>query len=153
MTRRQWLRAGATALAAPALAPGAAPRDNVISSANGERCCARACEILRSGGDTLDAVIAGVNLNEEDPEDNSVGYGGLPNEDGVVELDACVMHGPSRRAGSVASIQGIKTPSKIARLVMERTDHIMLAGRGALEFAKRHGFQEENLLTEKSRLA
>ena len=153
MTRRQWLRAGATALAAPVLAPGATPRDIVISSANGERCCARAFEILRSGGDTLDAVVAGVNINEEDPEDNSVGYGGLPNEDGVVELDACVMHGPSRRAGSVASIQGIKTPSKIARLVMERTDHIMLAGRGALEFAKRHGFQEENLLTEKSRLA
>ena len=153
MTRRQWLRIPATAAAAR-LAPAAdAPRDVVISSANGLRCCARAGEMLKAGADTLDAVIAGVNINEEDPEDNSVGYGGLPNEDGVVELDASVMHGPTRRAGSVASLQGIKTPSKVARLVMERTDHIMLVGRGALQFAKRHGFQEENLLTEKSRLA
>jgi N4-(beta-N-acetylglucosaminyl)-L-asparaginase len=110
-------------------------------------------EMLQTGKDTLDAVIAGVNINEEDPEDTSVGYGGLPNEEGVVELDACVMHGPSRRAGSVASIRGIKTPSKIARLVMTESDHIMLAGEGALRFAKAFGFQEENLLTEKSRLA
>jgi N4-(beta-N-acetylglucosaminyl)-L-asparaginase len=153
MTRRQWLQAGAAAAASPLAAPAADPRDIAISSARGERCCARAFEILRSGGDTLEAVIAGVNINEEDPEDNSVGYGGLPNEDGVVELDACVMHGPTRRAGSVASLQGIKTPSKVARLVMERTDHIMLAGAGALEFAKRQGFREENLFTEKSRLA
>ena len=110
-------------------------------------------ERLVAGGDTLDAVVAGVNINEEDPEDTSVGYGGLPNEDGVVELDACVMHGPTRRAGSVASIRGIKTPSKIAKLVMAESDHIMLAGEGALRFAKAFGFVEENLLTEKSRLA
>ncbi len=152
MTRRQWFQLSSAVAAARTLA-AAGPRDIVISSANGSRCCARAYEILKTGADTLDAVIAGVNINEEDPEDSSVGYGGLPNEDGVVELDASVMHGPSRRAGSVASIQNIKTPSKVARLVMERTDHIMLVGRGALEFAKRHGFQEENLLTEKSRLA
>jgi N4-(beta-N-acetylglucosaminyl)-L-asparaginase len=110
-------------------------------------------EFLKTGNDTLDAVIAGVNINEEDPEDNSVGYGGLPNEQGVVELDACVMHGPTRRCGSVASIRGIKTPSKIARLVMEQTDHVMLAGQGALDFAKAFGYKEEDLLTEKSRLA
>jgi N4-(beta-N-acetylglucosaminyl)-L-asparaginase len=110
-------------------------------------------EILHAGGDTLDAAIAGVNIQELDPEDSSVGYGGLPNEEGVVELDACVMHGPTRRAGSVASLRGIKTPSKIAKLVMERTDHIMLVGEGALRFAVAHGFQEENLLTEKARLA
>jgi N4-(beta-N-acetylglucosaminyl)-L-asparaginase len=109
--------------------------------------------MIKGGGDTLDAVIAGVNINEEDPEDTSVGYGGLPNEEGVVELDACVMHGPTRRCGSVASIRGIKTPSKIARLVMEQTDHIMMVGDGALRFAGAMGFQEENLLTEKSRLA
>jgi N4-(beta-N-acetylglucosaminyl)-L-asparaginase len=129
------------------------PKNISISSVNGLRAVTRAMEILKAGGDTLDAVVAGVNINEEDPEDNSVGYGGLPNEEGVVELDACVMHGPTRRAGSVASIRGIKTPSKIAKLVMEQTDHIMLAGEGALRFAKAYGFHEENLLTEKSRLA
>ncbi len=129
------------------------PRQIVVSSENGLRACARAMEIVKSGGDTLDAVVAGVNINELDPEDNSVGYGGLPNEEGVVELDACVMHGPSRRCGSVASIRGIKTPSKVAKLVMEHTDHIMLAGEGALRFAKAMGLVEEDLLTEKSRMA
>jgi N4-(beta-N-acetylglucosaminyl)-L-asparaginase len=110
-------------------------------------------EILKAGGDTLDAVVAGVNINEEDPDDSSVGYGGLPNEEGVVELDASVMHGPTRRAGSVAALRNIKTPSKVAKLVMEQTDHIMLVGEGALRFARAWGFQEQNLLTEKSRLA
>src|SRR5262245_26585636 len=150
ITRRAVLAGSAMLAAAPAQSR---PRQIVISSENGLRACARAMEILKAGGDTLDAVIAGVNINEEDPEDTSVGYGGLPNEDGVVELDASVMHGPTRRAGSVAAIRGIKTPSKIARLVMEQTDHIMLVGDGALKFAKAMGFQEENLLTEKSRLA
>ncbi len=131
----------------------AAPRPIVISSANGLRACARAMDQMKAGKDTLDAVIAGVNINEEDPDDNSVGYGGLPNEEGVVELDASVMHGPTRRCGSVASLRNIKTPSKVARLVMEQSDHIMLVGEGALRFAKAFGFQEENLLTEKSRVA
>jgi N4-(beta-N-acetylglucosaminyl)-L-asparaginase len=149
MTRRALVLASAAASQLKAAAPG----NIAISSENGLRACARAMEMLQAGKDTLDAVIAGVNTNEEDPEDTSVGYGGLPNEEGVVELDACVMHGPSRRAGSVASIRGIKTPSKIARLVMTESDHIMLAGEGALRFAKAFGFQEENLLTEKSRLA
>jgi N4-(beta-N-acetylglucosaminyl)-L-asparaginase len=110
-------------------------------------------EMMKKGADTLDAVVAGVNLNEEDPEDNSVGYGGLPNEQGIVELDASVMHGPTRRAGSVASIRNIKYPSKVAKLVMEQSDHVMIVGQGALEFAKAWGFPEENLLTEKSRMA
>ena len=110
-------------------------------------------EILDSGGDTLDAVIAGVNIQELDAEDTSVGYGGLPNERGVVELDSCVMHGPTRRAGAVASLRGIKTPSKIAKLVMERTDHVMMVSDGALEFAKVHGFAEEDLLAPKARMA
>lgn len=134
-------------------ARAAGAKEIAIASSNGARACARAMEVLKAGGDTLEAVIAGVNLNEEDPGDSSVGYGGLPNEDGVVELDASVMHGPSRRAGSVASLRNIKTPSKVARLVMEETDHIMLVGEGALRFAKAYGFAEENLLTEKSRLA
>src|SRR5437868_15013963 len=98
-------------------------------------------------------MIAGVNINEEDTEDTSVGYGGQPNEEGVVELDASVMHGPTRRAGSVASIRGIKTPSNIAKLVMEQTDHLMLVGDGALRFAKTWGYKEEDLLTPKSLLA
>jgi N4-(beta-N-acetylglucosaminyl)-L-asparaginase len=142
------------ALAGSSAAAGqTAPKNIVISSANGLRCCARAMEILKAGQDTLDAVIAGVNINEEDPEDDSVGYGGLPNEEGVVELDASVMHGPTRRAGSVASIRNIKYPSRVARHVMEHTDHIMLVGDGALRYARTVGFPEENLLTEKSRLA
>ncbi len=129
------------------------PRDIVISSANGIAACAKALEVLQAGGDTLDAVIAGVNIVELDPDDHTVGYGGLPNEDGVVELDASVMHGPTRRGGAVAALRGIKTPSKVARLVMEDTDHMMLAGEGALRFAKAHGFPEEDLLTEQSRLS
>lgn len=141
------LAASTSSAAAPA------PKQIVISSANGLRACARAMELLKSGADTLDAVVAGVNINEEDPEDTSVGYGGLPNEECVVELDASVMHGPTRRCGAVAGIHNIKTPSKVAKLVMEQTDHIMLVGEGALRFAKAMGFREENLLTEKARMA
>ncbi len=151
ISRRRWIL---TATGLPAAgAFQARPRNVVVASANGLRACTRAMELLAAGADTLDAVIAGVNINEEDPEDNSVGYGGLPNEDGVVELDASVMHGPTRRFGAVASLRNIKTPSKVARLVMEQTDHVMLVGEGALRFAKAFGFREENLLTEKSRLA
>jgi N4-(beta-N-acetylglucosaminyl)-L-asparaginase len=154
ISRREWIAASALWPAARAgMAAGGGARDIVVSSANGLRAVNRAIELMRTGADTLDAAIAGVNIVEEDPEDNTVGYGGLPNEDGVVELDACVMHGPTRRCGSVASLGGIKTPSKAARLVMERSDHVMLVGAGALRFAKAHGFAEENLLTEKSRLA
>lgn len=153
MRRRDWLLSAGAAPAALAAQGSSNPKNIVISSANGLKCCAKAMEVLKSGGDTLDAVIAGVNLNEEDPEDNSVGYGGLPNEEGVVELDASVMHGPTRRAGAVAGIRNIKYPSKVAKLVLTQTDHIMLVGQGALDFAKAWGFPEENLLTEKSRMA
>lgn len=152
MRRRDWITVVASATAAGA-AQQAAPKNIVISSANGLKACRRAMETLNAGADTLDAVVAGVNIVEEDPEDDSVGYGGLPNENGVVELDASVMHGPTRRAGSVAAIRGIKTPSKIAKLVMEQTDHVMLVGQGALDFAKAWGYKEEDLLTERSRLA
>lgn len=124
-----------------------------ISSGNGLAATARAMELLREGTDTLDAAIAGVNLVEEDPEDTSVGYGGLPNEEGVVSLDCCVMHGPSWNAGAVAALEKIKTPSKVAKLVMTRTDHVMLVGEGALRFAIAQGFTPENLLTEKARKA
>ena len=124
-----------------------------IASANGVQAVTKAVEVLRAGGDTLDAAIAGVNINELDPKDNSVGYGGLPNERGDVELDASVMHGPTRRAGAVASLRGVRTPSRVAKVVMERTDHILLVGQGARDFATAHGFENENLLTEESRIA
>jgi len=153
MTRRDWMLTTAALSSATAARPQSGPRNIVISSGNGARACAKAMDMLKSGADTLDAVIAGVNINEEDPEDTSVGYGGLPNEEGVVELDACVMHGPTRRAGSVASIRNVKTPSKVAKLVMDQTDHLMLVGDGAWRFAKAMGFREDNLLTEKGRLA
>lgn len=123
----------------------------VISSANGERAVKKARELLQNGRDPLDAVISGVNIIEDDPDDITVGYGGLPNEEGVVELDSCVMHGPTHNAGAVAALKNIKNPSKVAKIVMERTDHVLLVGKGALRFAKVHGFKEENLLTEKSR--
>ncbi len=155
ISRRNWMMTTAALAAAPqsSTAQGGGPKNVVISSANGLRACARAMQLLRAGRDTLDAVIAGVNIQEDDPEDNSVGYGGLPNEEGVVELDASVMHGPTRRCGSVAGIQKIKNPSKVAKVVMEQTSHVMLIGEGALRFAKAYGFKEEDLLTEKSRLA
>ncbi len=123
----------------------------VIASGNGLEAVKKAMEIIKSGNDALDGVIAGVNIVEDDPNDMSVGYGGLPNEDGVVELDAAVMHGPSCRAGAVGALQRIKNPSKVARVVMERSDHVFLVGEGALRFAKAHGFEEENLLTDKAR--
>jgi len=159
MRRRDFMKQaglGAGALAAagsPALAEGAsaALKPVVISSGNGLKATQRAMEILRQGSDALDGVVAGVNLVEEDPEDITVGLGGLPNERGVVELDASVMHGPTAQAGAVAALRGIKYPSRVARLVMEQTDHVLLVGDGALEFARAQGFTEENLLTEKSR--
>lgn len=123
----------------------------VVASGNGLRAVEKAMEMIRSGADALDAVIAGVNIVEDDPKDHSVGYGGLPNEEGVVELDAAVMHGPTHQGGGVASLRNIRNPSRVARLVMERTDHVLLVGEGALRFALAHGFQEENLLTDEAR--
>ena len=152
---RRGLIAGSASFAAFAGAPQqtARPKNIVISSANGTACCKKAMEVLAKGGDTLAAVIAGVNLVEEDPNDDSVGYGGLPNEEGVVELDASVMHGPTRRCGSVGAIRNCMYPSRVAKVVMEQTDHIMLVGDGATRFAKAWGFPEVNLLTERSRIA
>ena len=108
-------------------------------------------DILRKNGSLLDAIEKSANVTELDPRDTSVGYGGLPNEDGVVQLDASIMYGPNHNCGSVAALEGIKTPSSVARLVMERTDHIHLVAEGAQNFAKMHGFKIENLLTESTR--
>jgi len=128
-------------------------RPLIISSSNGVRVLDRGMDVLKKGGDTLDAVLAVVTVVEDDPNDNSVGYGGLPNENGDVELDASVMHGPTRRAGAVASLQQIKNPSLVAKAVLEKTDHVLLVGPGALRFAEMQGFERMNLLTEKSRIA
>ncbi|MEJ2481939.1 MAG: N(4)-(beta-N-acetylglucosaminyl)-L-asparaginase [Gemmatimonadota bacterium] len=117
----------------------------------GQRAAQQAWELLSAGGSALDAVERAANVIEVDPEDTSVGYGGLPNEDGVVQLDASVMDGATYNAGAVASLEGIKNPSSVARLVMERTDHVLMVGRGALELAKSFGFEEEDLMTERSR--
>jgi N4-(beta-N-acetylglucosaminyl)-L-asparaginase len=109
-----------------------------------------AMKILMAGGSSLDAVEKGVNVSESDPEVMSVGYGGRPDENGVVTLDASIM-GPDGNAGAVAFLQNIKNPVSVARKVMEETDHVMLVGEGALRFAKAHGFKEEDLLTDKAR--
>ena len=127
------------------------PRPLSIASANGLETTRMAVEYMQAGEDTLDAVIAGVNIVENDPEDMTVGYGGLPNEDGIVELDSCVMHGPTMRGAGVAALRNIKNPSLVAKTVMERTDHVLLVGDGALRFARAHGFREENLLTDAAR--
>src|SRR3974390_2555203 len=132
-------------------AQGGGKRPVIISSANGVKALSKGMAILESGGDTLDAVVAAVTIVEDDPNDDSVGYGGLPNEEGVVELDARVMHGPTHRCGSGASGQKIKNVSRLANTVMERTNHVMIVGDGARRFAVAEGFEEMNLLTDHSR--
>src|SRR3954465_11716225 len=169
ISRRRFVGAGAAAAAGLALNPearaeiletasgqssgaGFAAPPVVIASANGIRGVARAYEMItKQNADTLDAIIAGVNIEELDPENQFVGLGGLPNEEGVVELDASCMHGPTKRAGAVGAIQDIATPSNVAKAVMDFTDHVMLVGPGAKKFALQMGFKEQNLLTEKSR--
>jgi N4-(beta-N-acetylglucosaminyl)-L-asparaginase len=137
--------------AAPSATAATAIRPLMISSANGLNALDKGMQILKSDGDTLDAAVAAVTVVEDDPNDDSVGYGGLPNEEGEVELDASVMHGPTRRAGSVASVRRIKNVSRLAKTVMERTNHVMIVGDGARRFAVAEGFEEMNLLTEHSR--
>ncbi len=136
-------------LTARTLAPPSHPV--VVASSNGIPACNRAMELLKAAADPLDAAVAGVTVVEDDPNDHSVGYGGLPNEDGVVELDACVMHGPTHKAGAVAALQNIRNPAGVARLVMRHTDHVLLVGSGALRFALAHGFQKQDLLTDEAR--
>ena len=171
ITRRQFVRTGAlagvaaNAIGVPALAQAPAVRSStvkpvVIASGNGHRfknggprtCVETAFRLLAGGADPLDAVIAGVNIVERDPEDTSVGYGGLPNADGIVQLDACCMHGPKKRAGGVAALEGVRTPSLVAKAVMEQTDHHLLVGAGAQSFARNLGFEiESDLNTPRSR--
>jgi N4-(beta-N-acetylglucosaminyl)-L-asparaginase len=143
----------APSVEAAAPVPGApGKRPLIISSANGLQALDRGMDILKRGGDTLDAAIAAVTVVEDDPNDDSVGYGGLPNEEGEAELDASCMHGPTGRAGSVASVRRIKNVARLAKTVMEKTNHVMIVGEGARRFAVAEGFEEINLLTEHSRL-
>lgn len=175
MDRRNFIKTGAalglgagfqltgtaqTPAPAPAVIKPGAARPVVVSSGNGHRfrnggtqtCVEKAFTLMTGGTDVLDALIAGVNIVELDPLDDSVGYGGLPNADGVVQLDSCCMHGVKKRAGGVAALEGIRTPSLVAKAVMEQTDHHLLVGAGAKEFARRLGFAiEEDLNTEHSR--
>lgn len=161
LSRRRFLGAAGAVAAAAAIpdAARAAPtilvrragRAAAVSSGNGVRAVERAMTLMAQGTDTLDAAVEGVKIQELDPTDHSVGYGGLPNEQGVVQLDASCMHGPTKRAGAVAALEGIKTPSEVARLVLKYTDHIMLVGEGAKQFALSYGFKEEDLLTPESR--
>jgi len=171
MNRRDFVLTGAAAglaAAAPRTAFGQAPtmltpksvRPVVISSANGNQFkhdgpvtgVQKAFDLMIKGQDVLDALIAGVNLCELDPLDTSVGYGGLPNADGVVQLDASCMHGPKKRAGGVACLEGVRTPSLVAKAVMEQTDHHLIVGKDAQTFARNMGFTiEADLNTERSR--
>jgi N4-(beta-N-acetylglucosaminyl)-L-asparaginase len=169
ISRRGFIQAGAGLAAAGVLpaasaqAPavrGGKPKPVVIASGNGHQfrnggrltCVETAFEQVVAGKDVLDAVIAGVNIVELDPADTSVGYGGLPNADGVVQLDSCCMHGPLRRAGGVAALEGVRTPSMVARAVLRETDHHLLVGAGAQTFARQLGFAiEDDLNTDTSR--
>ncbi len=170
INRRDFMISGAAAgLAATAASTASAQapavhrgrsKPVVVASRNGytmknggdKSCVETAFEMMTRGDDVLDALIAGVNIVELDPEDASVGYGGRPNAEGVVQLDACCMHGPKKQAGGVASLEGIRTPSNIARAVMDYTDHHLLVGPGAQDFARNLGFEiEDDLNTEQSR--
>jgi len=169
-SRREFVKMGAATVAAAgagplfAQAPTVMARKSappvVISSENGSQyknggprtCVEEAFLRLTRGEDVLDALIAGVNIVERDPADDSVGYGGLPNAEGVVQLDSCCMHGPKKRAGGVAALEGVRTPSLVARAVMEQTDHHLIVGKGAQDFARNMGFAiEADLNTENSR--
>src|SRR5256886_6338695 len=168
ITRRSFVATsiGAAAVGRPIAQQGptviarGAVKPVVISSANGNRfknggtvtCVEKAFTMMTGGSDVLDALIAGVNIVELDPLDDSVGYGGLPNADGVVQLDSSCMHGPKRRAGAVAALEGVRTPSLVAKAVLENTDHHLLVGKGAQTFARNMGFKiEDDLNTDNSR--
>src|SRR5438093_4162769 len=174
LNRRDFVRTTAAAGVAAAAATkplfGQAPtvmtpksvKPVVISSSNGNKfknggsqtCVEKAFSMITSGADVLDALIAGGNVVELHPEDSSDVYGGMPNADGAVQPDSCCMHGPKKRAGGVAEIEGVRTPSKVAQLVMDQTDHHLLVGKGAQDFARNMGFKiEDDLNTEKSRKA
>ncbi len=155
--RRTFLKSTAAASLA-SLAIGAAPakppgkrRPVIVASGNGAPYVERAMELLRQGADPLDAAIEVVAGVEADPNDHSVGLGGMPNEAGVVELDAAVMHGPTHGGAGVAAVRDVLHPAAVARLVMQRSRHSLLVGQGAVDFARAHGFPPVDLLTDEAR--
>jgi N4-(beta-N-acetylglucosaminyl)-L-asparaginase len=150
--------AATTAAQSPAPHPGDAPPSYqppknpvIITRETGDHSVAEAYALLQQGADTLEAAIHVCQAREDDPTDHSVGLGGLPNEDGIVELDASVMHGPTRRAGSVAALPNIRHAARLAQTVMQRTAHVMIVGQGAETFAVTEGFPREDLLTDDAR--
>src|SRR5918996_3403138 len=159
--RREFIRNTAVAgVAFPMILKQSAVKPLVIASSNGNRfknggevtCVEKAFTMMTGGSDVLDALIAGVNIVELDPLDDSVGYGGLPNADGIVQLDSSVMHGPKKQAGAVACLEGVRTPSLVAKAVSEQTDHHLIVGKGAQDFARGMGFKiEDDLNTANSR--
>ncbi len=167
LSRRQFVQAGAAGAAALGAAASGAPaiqtsgpKPVVIASGNGNRyknggdevVVERAFRMMTEGKDILESLIEGVKITELDPEDASVGFGGRPNADGVVQLDSCCMHGPNRRAGAVAGIEGVRTPASVAYQVLQVTDHHLLVGKGAQHFARNMGFKvEDDLNTPRSR--
>jgi N4-(beta-N-acetylglucosaminyl)-L-asparaginase len=166
-SRRDFFRAGAAGVGAAALGAFPFPEPTlgapairrgavtpvVVASSNGLAAVNKAMEVMAAGGDTLEGVVRGVNIVELDPKDMTVGYGGLPNELGVVQLDSSVMHGPTRGAGAVGALEGVKTPSLVAVAVMRFTDHVMLVGEGARTFARQMGFDaDEDLLPDATRM-
>src|SRR5882672_2451271 len=160
ISRRQFVKASVGAGVAAAVVRSKPAHAVVISSRNGNvfknggsrTAVDEAYARIARGEDVLDAILAGVNIVELDPLDDSVGYGGQPNADGVVQLDACCMHGPKKRAGGVAALEGVRTPSLVAKAVMENTDHHLLVGKGAQDFARNMGFKiEDDLNTDNSR--
>jgi N4-(beta-N-acetylglucosaminyl)-L-asparaginase len=162
ISRREFMGASAAVAAAPTLVLNQGVKPVVIASSNGfqyknggtETCVELAFRKMTSGADVLESLIEGVNIVELDPLDTSVGYGGLPNAHGVVQLDSCCMHGPKKWAGGVAALEGVRTPSKVAYLVASTTDHHLIVGKGAQEFARNHGFTvEQDLNTDRSRAA
>jgi len=174
LSRRRFIRSAGAVVGASALAPtvigqdlaagtrdrgpigplvldGAATEPAVVSSGNGLRATETALEAIHEGAGTLEGVVSGVNRVEEDPEDQTVGYGGFPNALGVVQLDSQVYHGPTRGVGAVASLEGYVNPSRVALAVMRYTDHVLLVGLGAARFAEEMGFEKTDLLTPASR--
>ncbi|MGE0001072.1 MAG: N(4)-(beta-N-acetylglucosaminyl)-L-asparaginase [Fimbriimonadaceae bacterium] len=167
VTRREAL-AGGVALATgawgrphiwvpkPLAKPVVIASSNGMTSKNGGEvsCVETAFNLMVGGADVLDAIVTGVAIVESDPADTSVGYGGLPNAEGVVQLDASVMHGTRKTAGGVAALEGVRNPARVAKAVMENTDHHLLVGHGAQKFARQIGFAiEDDLNTERSRSA